>query len=272
MSLISKEFIHIRKEMGFKNLKSFYTEFISKRGIPPFNYPQYTRIEKGDITPSLTAINFMSSILDEKYSEGLIMAFCQEIFPKNKNLFSRPRKYAQKVAVLSEPKAIEKSTLLTPKQEGAICKSKIHYFIFLYSTLEREHISIKALYIFGKGNEVDLALKDLALEKIITIKNGKIYSNKNEFQFDNNLKQATEYKQLRRKWFSELLIEKKLTENLFSKRYVKRISPRYLDLILNQVDFLFSLLDSSDETQIEFNNSVIMLELNLSSLLPIQDN
>lgn len=263
--MIGKCLQDIREKMGFSSARAFY-QHLETRAELEFNYSYYKRFENGQALPSTKVINNLVALLPAHFGEDLVLAFCSASFPNHEQLFKtlkpmtptstpkpkKPKKGQQTVIV---------QRTLTERQVGLIAKTKHHYYLFLLLVLSRHPLKYEDLLVHFPEIKLKEALKDFKGVKIAFVQGGEIQASYPEFSFpaSDGKSLATLYKKLdeydvdRPKFFK--------MERLKSAEMFRRISPRYLDLILSHLDVLLQTIRMSEDIDSQANTDVVSFSL-----------
>jgi len=268
---IGQTLTEIRIEMGFKSARGFY-QFLSDRKKLDFNYSYYMRIEKNKVIPSNLIIRQLNSLLGKQNAERLTLVYCVTQFPEMQHIFKK-QEYpvvTQKAEVKEPTKSKTAiSTLIGQKflslyQISLITKTKNHYYLFLLITLARIPLEKSIVEKLFSSDEMPSILKDLEVAKIIVLSGDKIHSFSKELKFSpadsENLKKL--YKALDI-WDSEFNTTFNLNR-LLHKVLIRRVSPRFIELIVNHCGLLLDLTRASEETDSSHNDEILTLTLSLS--------
>lgn len=260
--------ISIRKQMGFQSARRFYNEHLDKKTRLEFNYQYYMKIEGNKVLPSPKIISSISVTLPEEFSDQLVVAYCETIFPTKRLLFQKMKKptaptaHATK-AVKTLPTLVQQQ-YLTESQVGIIGKSQQHYYVFLAVTIARGSILIPELKKKLKIKDMKSILEDLIVAKLVTCENNYVTSISNEMKF------PTDVSVTLRKTYDQIdawniqAAQYFDFANSMQKMIIRRVSPRYIELILNQANGLFDILRAADETNQSYNEEVMMMNLTIS--------
>ncbi len=259
--------ITIRKQLGFSSARRFYNEHLDKRTRLEFNYQYYMKIEGNKVLPSPKIISSISSTLTEEFSDQLVVAYCETIFPTKRLLFQKIKKidkapFASK-AIKTLPTLVQQQ-YLTENQVSTIGKSRDHYHCFLAVTIARAAVYIPDLKKKLKIKEMKNILEDLIIARLVTCEDNYVMSISNEMKFPTEISEALQktYNQID-VWNTQAAQYLNFT-NSMQKMIIRRVSPRYVELILNQANGLFDILRAADETNQSYNEDVMMMNLTIS--------
>lgn len=262
---IGQVLVRIRLQKGYLTAKDFYN-YLKSRNLE-CNYQYYVKIEKNIILPSYSIINQIAKSLKKNEAEELIKIACATMFQNYEYLFN-----VEEINVTPENDLPEfpQQTLerqgqkeLSISQVNVIAKRKNNYYLFLLMTLARRPLKNEEISLL-KG--IKNSLEDLLEAKIlIKNKNNEILAASNEFRFPAssiNSSLSKIYDQLDL-WDKEFGVNFDF-DKLINKMMIRRISPRYLNLIQKHIDMLTDLLRASDESDIQYNDQVLQLSIQLS--------
>jgi len=264
---IGQALVEFRLELGFRSARGFY-QFLSERKKLDFNYSYYMRIEKNKVVPSHQVILQLNDLIGKEKGEQLTQIYCSTLFPEMKHLFKRTEYPVVSKKIISSTKTptstLVKQKFLSPLQVAQITKSKNHYYLFLVVTLARIPIEKVILENLFTKEVLDGVLSDFAASKIIVMVGNKIHSYSKELKFPpaetDNLKKL--YKMLDL-WDAEFNTGFNL-ERLLHKVLIRRVSPRFIELIVNHCSLLLDLARASEETESAHNDEILTLTLSLS--------
>jgi transcriptional regulator with XRE-family HTH domain len=263
--MVGKCLQEIRKKMGFPSARAFY-QYLESRSDLDFNYSYYKRFENGQTLPSSKVINNLAALLPTQYGEQLILAYCSANFPSHEHLFSQSqRSLVPPPRPSTTPQKGQQTVIvqrtLTERQVGLIASTQQHYYLFLLVVLSREPLDFKDLLVHFPERALNEILADFKEQKIIYIEENKIQAAYPEFRFPPAEGKALTqiYQRLdqfdveRPKFFG--------MEKLKSAEMFRRISPRYLELILSHLDVLLKTVRMSEEADSSANTDVISFSL-----------
>jgi hypothetical protein len=257
---LSLALVQIRKELGYKSARSFFGDYLQRRTRLDFNYSYYMKIEGAKTLPSPQVISDLCRSLKIEDSDTIHLAYCQAIFPERARLFRVQRKEPVK-------NGNQASTLnqkyLTLAQIACIGQSRTHYYVFLLLTLARTSVSRAALAQEVGESEIDNILRGLEKSKLIRIDGdwAETISQEMRFPEPSSAQEKKLYEQIE-SWNLSFPQDMEF-EGLLQKMLIRRVSPRYLSLILSHCNVLLDLIRTSDETNPEHNEDVLMLKLSI---------
>lgn len=263
--MVGKCLQEVRKKMGFPSARAFY-QYLESRADLDFNYSYYKRIENGQTLPSTKVINNLAALLPSQFGEQLILAYCSANFPHHSHLFSQSQKSLAPAPRPPSPPPPGQQTVivqrtLTERQVGLIARSQQHYYLFLLVVLSRQPLDFKDLLVHFPESSLNEILADFKEQKIIYIEGNLIQAAYPEFRFPpaegktltQIYQKLDQYDVDRPKFFG--------MEKLKSAEMFRRISPRYLELILSQLDVLLKTVRMSEEADSAANTDVISFSL-----------
>jgi hypothetical protein len=261
---VAKTLKLIREELGFDSAKAFYRDYLSERTRLDFNYTYYMKIEGGKVVPSPNVVNVVSSALEKNEADRLILSYCETLFPARAGLFKKQQIKSKKTALNEKSSEQTSQRFLTDRQVATVAKTREHYFIFLILTLAREPIMKALLESYVGGIPNSSALQDLAQAKLVRQDQDRFASISNEMRFPkaSSPAQTALYEKIDL-W--NLEFEKFMKfKSVLQKMHLRRISPRYLDVISAHCALISDLVKSSDEVDPNYNDEVLMLTISLS--------
>lgn len=250
----------IRKRRGFETSKDFF-EFLKARGLS-CNYQHYVKIEKGATLPSNLVVNQIANALNRNDATALIHSYCSEIFPKHSFLFDEkevPLKNNSQPSQIHQH-ATELSTVvnLSERQIGLLASSKGAYHLFLILTLSRNPVDLLDL---KKIHNLKDRVGILEEAQLIAIEDGFIRTITTEYRFPKDESLNHYYDKFDR-WDLEFTDDFNF-ESLLNKVMIRRISPRYLNVINHQIESLVGLVRLSDEADKVYNTEVLQFQIKL---------
>lgn len=257
MDQVGQALVSIRLELGFKTSKDFFN-YLKGRGLE-CNYQHFVKIEKNICLPSNILINQMAGALNKNNAEQLINAFGQTIFPQFSYLFAGGKaKAITKTKMLKKNETNSGQKVLTVKQVSSLAKRKENYYLFLILTLSRTPVvleELKSLKNFRK------AVKELEDSGVVVVEENSVRSTASEFKFPKEKDSQLEnmYAQFDL-WDIDFSTDFNF-ETLINKMMTRRISPRYISVILKQIDGLADLVRLADESDQSHNTEVIHMHL-----------
>lgn len=260
---------HLRKRAGHEKARGFHSE-LTERGVE-INYAYYMKMESGQVLPSHKIVEQISATLPDEDAAALILAYCRTIFPKTKHLFPA----LESVSSVRETVAHEPATILTTKHQGrelnrrqihVLARSKTHYHLFLTATLARKALPIEELRQIFQYKNLQTAIPELEQAKVLRMlpEGLKTYSTEHQFP---SAQDFPELKPLYRQfdeWDESFAEDFDFTERV-DKRLIRRISPRYLNVIEQSLDTILSLVRAADELEDKHNEELIQIRLSLRS-------
>lgn len=244
--------------MGFRSALGFF-KYLSDRDGISIHYPQYKRIELGKVLPQADLVRRLSKALPE-YSNLLVHSYCSDLFPEMSEVFDLKAIESIKAAPTSA--LLHQQEELSVRQVMTIAKSEIHYAVYLILTMARKPVTVgemrKSIRGFTPG-----VLEDLLKAKIVFSEGDSYKARMIErtfpSAFSQDLKDA--YQRLD-EWDLSLGSVFQL-ETLMDKSIFRRISPRYLPILMKQAEALVEQSHASDEVDPVQNSEVISLVIRL---------
>jgi hypothetical protein len=244
--------------MGYRSALSFF-KYLSERDGVSIHYPQYKRIELGTILPQADLVRRLTKVLPE-YSKLLVHSYCSDLFPEMSEVFD--------LKAIESVKASQTTGLLYPQEELTtrqvmmIAKSQSHYAVYLLLTLARKPVSLKE--IESSIHDFDPEVLDELIEtKIVFRENDSYKARTIERKFPEAHSREIEaaYRKLDQ-W--DVSIGKVFRlETAMDKSIFRRISPRYIPILLKQAEALVDQSRASDEVDPIQNSEVMSLVVRL---------
>lgn len=265
MESFCQELVRIRLQNGFKTSKSFFN-YLFERGLE-CNYQYYVKIEKGIAFPSSVLINQLAKALKRADGEEIIRSYCREQFESFSYLFQTTDaniSHSEEENIGSSKKILkveQGQKELTIKQVATLKKKKEHYFLFLIVTLSRGPVSIEELTKFP---QVKSSIKDLSSVGIIGVDKKLIKGTSSEFKFPKTStpELSAAYKQFD-SWDIEFANQFGF-KNYLNKMMIRRISPRYFNVMLKQIEAFTDFVRCSDESDQKYNKDVLHLHIRIN--------
>lgn len=257
MEHLGQALVSIRLELGYKTAKDFFN-YLKGRGLE-CNYQHFVKIEKNICLPSNILVNQMVNALPKEKAEQLIHAFGQTIFPQYGYLFSGGKSnLVHKTKQTEKLKITSGQKILTNKQVSSLARRKENYYLFLILTLSRTPIAVEELKSLKNYKKV---IKELEESGIVIVEENHVRSTTSEFKFPKEKDSQLEamYAQFDL-WDIDFSTDFNF-ETLINKMMTRRISPRYMSVILKQIDGLTDLVRLADESDQAHNTGVIHLHL-----------
>lgn len=273
MLKFAQKLVSIRESLGFKSARAFYLH-LSERSELEFNYSYYARIEKGAVLPSEKVITTLASQLEKHDAEALVLAFCETLFPRFDYLFQpgsdalsalskTSAKPGATTPATETQKPLRQQKALSHKQVYALSQTREHYFLFMVLTLSRGWISMSELAQSFGAKTIDRVVEDLRSVKILVREGDRVFNSSKEMIYpptDEGLKKI--YSQLDAwdlefaNWFD--------FEKLEERHLLRRISPRFLPLILDQAKNVLNLTRASEELDPKHNQDVLQFSIRIA--------
>ena len=265
MPYLASILLKLREKKGHKSARSLYNNFTSSENRP-FNYSYYMKIEKGDVLPSPKIIEFIASFFDPEDSDLIHLAYCKDMFPDKRYLFESPdtMEIIHEKNEIIQNKNVSKSEL-NIKQVAALASKKEVYEIFIIASLARRKIKFQELTDLYDEKKIKSVIKKLTSLGLIESDNNTFKTRNMDYIFpkDYNEDLKKMYKTFD-KWDLELP-QKLNLEKIIHKSFTKRVSLRYLNLMQDQLNFVFELIRSADDNDPRHNEQVIQLVVSLNS-------
>ncbi len=251
--------VRIRKALGYPSARAFHA-WLSQRAELGINYSYYMRIESGRVQPSSSAVDTIASLLPQPHGDHLTLAWCRDAFPARAALFTGPSEAPPRTSTGKNSLTRVHQKVLTEKQVAAIAATKEHYYLFLVATLARGPVTLGELP-FSQSERV---VTDLEAAKVVIREAGAVRSTFPEWAFPQAASKSLQevYRKLdawdreRNAYFG---LKKEKTAEMF-----RRISPRYLDLVLQNVDLLLQTVRLAEDMSPVHNDEVVGLSLEIS--------
>jgi hypothetical protein len=261
MASFAEELKKIRLSLGHRTARSFHA-WLKDRGAG-FNYSYYMRLEQGGL-PSEKVVQEIASACRGPAADRLVLAYCRSLFPKNNYLFPEP------AAVATAPKPDEEklrgSTIqgqreLTLRQVASIALGEAHYHAFLLCTLARKPIQAAELTAVYPAKVLNPALAALVKENVLRKGEAGYEAVAPEARFPEafNRELTAAYENFDA--WDESFGARFGLEQILNKLLIRRVSGRYLAIIAKQLDTLFDIVKSSDETDQRHNDKVLQLKV-----------
>lgn len=256
MSDFSSELKSARSAKGHKTARAFF-DWLKEKGVS-FNYSYYMRLEQGGV-PSEKVTQEIASALKGEWADRLILAHCRCLFPKNTYLFEAPAPKKAEAA----PKAYVPSGQkeLSLKQVAAIAASKTNYHLFLMATLARRLVKEEEFLEWFSARELSSSLKQLGEAGLVRVTEEGFEAVSVESRFPDAYNEDLRAAYAKFDLWDEEFGARVGLDLLVNKMLIRRVSGRYLLIIRKQLDLLFELVKSSDETDVRYNDQVLQLKV-----------
>ena len=257
----SKSLDAARKKLGFKSQKQFYS-FLAQRGVA-INYQHYMKIVKGQQRATPEFIAQLAHILPDRGDE-LILVYCQDLFQKHQYLF----KTINQKTLPEENKIQDKSQAygiptLSHAQVKILAQRKEAYFLFIIGTISRRPLQKQELKVWFEDKTLSECLGMLLRAKIFIENEDGYQTFSSEIRFPAKDKSLEGFYGQMDSWDLEFSDQMKF-ESLLTKKMIRRISPRYMNLLMNHFSLIFEAFKASDEIDTRHNSEVIQLSLSFS--------
>lgn len=265
-SVFSMNLKRIRSEMGYSSALSFY-DYLKDNERSIFNYSYYVKIEAGKVLPSSKVLGLLKRHMKKIHYDVLVASYMRDLIPDCDHLIKD--EYIELNEVYEH--SFIKEDLTSSKRDGfleftqqqvsVLAEHKIHYQIFILLTLARYSLS-KEQIERAVGKRCKKYLSYLNENKLIKF-DGDFYTS---LSSEVKMPKATN-DQLRKfydkfdQWDKEIGVDYDFT-NIKRKGLIKRISPKYIDLISKQLDLVIDLIHTSNDLDQDVNE--VILSLNLS--------
>lgn len=262
MSPFSRKLKKTRLALGHRTARAGFDWFKSK-GVS-FNYSYYMQLEKEGV-PSAAVAQEMASVLKGETGDQLLLAYCRSLFPKHTYLF--PESVTATAAAPNPPEPTDKTYApagqreLSPRQVAAIAASQAHYHFFLLSTLARRPVPTAELSKWFSSREISSVTRDLQKAGLIraTPEGFEAVSVEMRFPAADNKGLKDAYAQFDA--WDEKFGDQFALDFILNKMLIRRVSTRYLVIIRHQLEVLFELVRSADETDLRFNEKVLQMKV-----------
>jgi hypothetical protein len=244
--------------MGYRSGLGFFKYLFERDGVS-VHYPQYKRIELGKILPQADFVRRLTKALPE-YSKLLVQAYCSDLFPEMPELFAL--KAIESSKPVQAPGLLYPQAELTIRQVMTIAKTRSHYAVYLLLTLARKPIDMKEIKasVRGLGTEV---LEDLIKARIVFGERGAYKARTIERKFPEAHSEEIKAAYQRLDQWDVSIGEVFRLETDIDKSIFRRISPRYVPILLKQAEALVDQSRASDELDPIQNSEVISLVVRL---------
>jgi hypothetical protein len=270
--MFGDKLLEIRKELGFPSALSFY-QSLEQRTSLEFNYAYYKKMENNEKLPSVKIVHHLMGVLPASYGEALILAYCQNQFPKHDHLFIKKREQKSQTKKIKPVQSINKKINvthigqqeLTERQVALIASSAEHFYLFSLMTLARRPLSHDELLNFFNEEQLQKIIRDLTNVKLVYIEEDEYCASYPEYRYPRATTQSLkvlfakldEYETTKLQFFN---LEKRTRGHFF-----RRISPRYLELILNNIELLYQTIRMSDDLDSKQNEMVCSLSVRVDA-------
>lgn len=265
MTPFGEKLKEIREDLGQKSARAFY-QMLARTSELNFNYQYYVKIESGKTLPSPAVSDLLAALLGGDHGDQLTLAYCKTLFPKREHLF-RPSTLVKPTKAnipVKNQYTVRESKVLTEAQIAVVCKSQVHYFLFLILTLATNPVSTDTLKTYFKGKNIQSALADLRDKKLCRETATGWISTSSEHKFP-----SAETESLKKFYAIMDPWDRELDQFFdFNQEYYKflfrKVSPRHLGIAMNHCRLLTDVLLSSEEVDPALNTETVFFELKLS--------
>jgi len=250
----------IRKDLKLKSHKQFHA-YLNERGLG-INYQHFMKIVKGQQRATPEIASQLAAIL-QSWSDDLILSYCQDLFKKQKHLFTKAEPQKPDNSKSETSPRSEGVPTLTHLQVECLAQNKQSYYLFIIGTLSRRPMPKTELKRWFKEDELDQALGKLLKAKVFVRADEGFQTFSTEIRFPEKDSQLDSLYRKLDIWDIEFSNEMKF-ETILTKKIIRRISPRYFGLLRNHFELIFESVKASDEIDIRHNSDVIQLAVSLS--------
>ena len=272
-SPLSVALVRLRRGLGYKSARSFYVEYLQRRTRLEFNYSYYMKIEGARILPSPQIVSQLCEALEaDAATQRSRFRIVNLSSRSRRSCFNAARKnrspHARRVSVILRPSGASAAShlrqkFLTPAQVAGVGQSKFHYYAFLMLTMARTQISQQDVAEALGEKEIAPILKSLERLRLIRIDGEKVETISQEMRFpDPTSPKEKKLRELLESWNLTFPVDMNF-EPLLTKMLVRRVSSRYLSVILSHCNVLLDLIRAADEANPEFNEDVLMFKVSL---------
>lgn len=256
----------IRKAQGHEKARGFHHE-LAKKGVE-CNYAYYMKMEAGQVLPSAKIIEQISETLSDEFAKELILSYCRTLFPRYSHFFPLTdtvnvrEKEAPRIDISQAP-----GRELTRRQVAVLGHSKAHYHVFLVSTIARRPLQMSELKaIFPNQKSLPDVVAELEAAQIVRVNREGVKAIASEHKFPSE-KEFPELKPTYRQFdeWDETFAEDMNFSEHQNKMIIRRISPRYLDVIEDSLNNILKIIRAADELDTKYNESLIQVRLSLKS-------
>jgi hypothetical protein len=265
MAALNETLKTIRQQMGFASARSFFNH-LTERSQLDVNYSYYMRIERGEVQPSARTMQSLVAALPSKEADQIVLSYCENLFPSHGHLFKdHEKKSAEDLLPPPTPNlTVQSEQTLSERQVAAIAKSLTTYALFFIVTLARKPLTIKELEKSFSKEDLKEGLEVLSKAKTIFVEKSLVYNISTEASFPSADTDSLKRLYKRLDTYDRDLSEYYGFEKLTHRFLIRRISPRYLPIIINQSEVLGDLIKASDETDIDKNSEVLYYSLDIT--------
>lgn len=270
MQKLGDKLLEIREKLGFTSARSFYLSLEEKADLD-FNYAYFKKIENNEKLPSAKVLHNLAALLPAKFRDELVLCFCQMQFPQYDHLFTtKEKKVLHSEKIPTKKSSTQGGTLigqkeLTERQIATLAQHPHHFFLFSLLTLARYKVAPEQLLEFYTEEELESSLSELQKVKLLTKDEQGISSSYPEYLYPKA--QSESLKSLYRKLDSyepmKLSFFKLQKKN--KAHFLRRISPRYIDLLQSNIQLLYQTIRMADEHDVDQNDMVCSLEIRLDT-------
>ncbi|MBX3018741.1 MAG: hypothetical protein KF767_12685 [Bdellovibrionaceae bacterium] len=258
----------LRKRAGHDKARGFHS-YLSEQGVE-INYAYYMKMESGQVLPSHKVVEQISKSLPDEDGAALVLAYCRSQFPSSRHLFPAPENAPQLKEAKREAASVvagpDRGRELNRRQVHMLARSKTHYHLFLTATLARKPLAVEELKRVFNWKHLQPAIQELEAAKVVRLLPEGLKTYSTEHQFPS----ATDFPELKPLYrqfdeWDESFAEDFEFDSRLDKMLIRRISPRYLNVIEKSLDTVLSLVRASDELEDKHNEDLIQIRLSLKS-------
>lgn len=271
MKSLGTNLLKLREKRGFPSARAFYL-WLEEKGELEFNYAYYKKIENDEKFPSVKVIHSIAACLERSEREALILCFCQNQFPHDVHLFEKKEKeHLHQKEIKKSKSQVKAGTLigqkeLSERQVAVLADCPENFFLFSVMTLARTQVSEPELLQYFRKDELASAITALKKAKLITQENSQLAASYPEYLFP-RVQGSQSLKKLYQKL--DQYEHQKLSFFGFQKHskavFLRRVSPRYIELIQSHIELLYQMVRMADEQNVEQNDAVCSLEVKFHS-------
>lgn len=266
-SVFSMNLKRIRSEMGYSSALSFY-DYLKDNERSIFNYSYYVKIEAGKVLPSSKVLSLLKRHMKKIHYDVLVASYMRDLIPDCDHLikdeYIELNEAYEHSFIKEDLTSSKRDDFLefTQQQVSVLAEHKIHYQIFILLTLARYSLS-KEQIERAVGKRCKKYLSYLNENKLIKF-DGDFYTS---LSSEVKMPKATN-DQLRKfydkfdRWDKEIGVDYDFT-NIKRKGLIKRISPKYIDLISKQLDLVIDLIHTSNDLDQDVNDAILSLNLSV---------
>lgn len=266
MAGFATELKEAKSNGGHRSARAFFL-WLKERGVS-FNYSYYMQLEQGGL-PSEKVVSEIGAALGGSWPDRLALAYCRELFPKQAYLFPAPE-VAKSDAEPSFSGSSEDARYapagqkeLSIRQVAVLSAHEHNYRLFLLVTLARRPVPLKELLAIIPEKPLRAAAKALRDAGLMREDAHGLAAVSVESRFPPA--HSRELKEAYQKFddWDDAFGTVAGLDRVLNKLLLRRVSGRYLGIISRQLETVFDLVKSSDETDPRFNEQVLQLKVTL---------